>query len=223
MSKIKKFLRNFLSFKSAHESVHVRFEEFCTKKRQLELSVKAHLQMMQSLPEVRQGLRSLDRISSVLIYKKFEKPLFYKVSALEYLREMFPDEDINEEDVRLMFLTETNGFEAMPHNLVWVYDGYFVSVGMSSYLGYIVDIEKTTRIHESKISCLTLSSKNEGDLFKNVVLYFNVLTASPEKICLEIYDCDECKFRSEIVKEYAVRPNEQRLVKDCLYYQKYFL
>jgi len=223
MNKIKKILKSLLRFKSAEEMAQEHQEAFRAKKNELEVSVKTHLQMMQSLPEFKQGLRSLDRISSVLIYKKLTSPLFYKVSALGCLQEMLSNENIDEKRVRLMFLKETSGFEAMTHNLVWVYDGYFVSVGMSSYLGYIAEIEKTTCPHGSNISCLTLSSRYDEGVFKNVVLYFNVLTMLPEKICLEIFDRDDCTFRSTIIKEYTERPNEQRLIKDCRYYQKYFL
>ena len=223
MGKFKKFFTHLLSKKSAKEKARENLEEFRAKKQELELFVKTHLQMMQSFPEFENGLQSVDKISSMLIFKNLEKPLFYKLSAIYHLREMLADECIDEENVHLMFLREVSGFKAIPYNLVWVYNGYFVSVGMNSYIGYIADIERTTESYACSVSYLTLSTKLDDNVFKNVVLDFNLLTASPEKICLVINDCDDGICRSAIIKAYEERPNEQRLIKDCRYYQKYFL
>ena len=222
MSKFRKFIEFFVKKQKTKQNVD-EYYVFKIKQSKLELSVKKQLQIMQDFSEEEYTMHSSEKILPIIIYKELDVPVFYKGVALCYLKEMLPKHDIDETRVQLMFLEEKPGFATLSQNLIWVYDGYFVSVGIKSYAGYIAEIEQTTQRCQSDIGCLKLCSIIEENMVKSIILYFNVLTASPEKICLNVFDGYTCDLTSTLLKEYKVKPTEHRLIKDCNYFRRYFL
>jgi len=193
--------------------------DFLEQKKLLDCAVEQQLQKKQELLSAGCSLQIISKINADIVFKELDVPVFYKETAIAYLQQMLPDEKIDTTKVVFKYLKEKATFCLSIDKLVWVYGGYFVSIGLQPKLGYISNISKTTMDNKNEFCYLTLvSSKNKSDL-KSVCLHFNPKDGKPTEITFDVFYYNECDLKSKVVQVYGKLPKEQKLISDCYHYR----
>ena len=202
---------------------HDVINDFFERKKLLDCAVEQQIQKRKELLASNRSLQAIDKINAGIVFKELDVPVFYRETAKSYLQQMLPDERIDVTKIVFKYLKEKAGFYLSVGQLVWVYNGYFVSIGMKPKLGYISNINKTTTDNKNDFCYLTLVSSRKKQELKSVCLHFNRQNGNPTEITYDVFDFDEYDLQSRTMQVYGRKPKEQKLIKDCGHYQNFLL